>query len=93
MWGWSKKRFLLTLVLSVVVWYGSVVLQVLTGFNNPLSSFFSGQVCKPTGFPIATCVYYAGKGGVSVWMINLVNILLWFWVIHLLWGWFGKQKS
>ena len=86
--NFSKKRLVITLGLSIGVWYGSVILQGVAGYNAPFNLLLS-EPCKLTGFPVATCLY-ANSGTVSVWIVNLINILFWFWVIHLLWGFFGK---
>lgn len=86
--GFSKKRFFITLGLSVVVWYGSVLVQGISGYNAPFNIPFSGSICKVTGFPIATCL-----DGRSVWVVNAINMLFWFWVIHLFWNWFEKRRS
>lgn len=82
------KRFLVVLGLSVVVWYGSVLFQGISGYKAPFNIPFSGSVCKVTGFPIATCLY-----GASVWLVNIINIIFWFWVIHLFVRWMDKGKS
>lgn len=89
MLGFSWKRFLVTLGISVGVWYLTVIVQGITGFRAPFNTLFSSSVCKMTGFPIAECVS-PGPGKVSVWLINIINIFFWFWVIHLFWGWFRR---
>lgn len=88
MFSFTKKRFITTLVLSSVIWYTSVLIQGFTGFNAPYNMLFTSSTCKLTGFPIADCRY-----STSVWLINLINIIFWFWVVHLFWGWFEKGKS
>lgn len=90
MWGINKKKFLITLVFSIVIWFISVLIQGFTGFNAILSIF--GPSCQLTGFPIATCLFN-GPGQFSGWMLSLLNIFFWFWVIHLFWGWFSKPRS
>ncbi len=82
------KKFFITLGLSVVVWFISIIIQGVT-LNNVKFSLFSGSACEITGFPIATCIY--GKNITSLG-IQLFNIFFWFWVIHLFWKWFGKRK-
>lgn len=91
MLGFSKKRFLITLGLSIIIWYISVVVQGISGFNAPFSSLLS-EPCKLTGFPIAICLYPTSRTG-STWLIILINIFLWFWILHLFWGWFSKGNS
>lgn len=94
MLGFSKKRFLITLTLSVVVWVGGVFLQAIWSFKATFSLL--GPSCSLTGFPIAACLYDR-PGQVPAWGIALTNLLVWFWVIHLLWNGFSKygpnQKS
>lgn len=92
MFGFSIKRFLITLGLSVAVWYLSVVIQGITGFRSTFNMLFTSSSCKMTGFPVAECVS-SGPGEISVWLINFINIFFWFWVIHLFWGWVEKGKS
>lgn len=88
MWGFSKKRFLVTLGLSMIMWYISVLIQGITGFRAPLSLPFSASICKVTGFPLAMCIYDK-----SVWIVNIVNIVFWFLVLHFIWKWFGKAQK
>lgn len=91
MWDLSWKKVLITLGLSVVIWYMSVVIQGITSFNAPYNTLFTASSCKMTGFPIVKCIS-PGPGEISIWLINMINIFFWFWVIHLFWGWFNKQK-
>lgn len=90
MLGFSKKRFLLTLGLSILIWYVSVVIQGITGVNAPFGILGSGNVCNLTGFPVAQCIYSSSLG-MSVWVINLINIVIWFWVIHFFWNLFARK--
>ncbi len=93
MWGFSIKRFLITLGLSVGVWLLTVVIQGITLYKVTFSLL--GSSCQLTGFPIAKCVS-GSSGEVPFWVIHIINILFWFWVIHLLWGgvnWFNKSKN
>lgn len=88
MFGFSKKRFFITLGLSVVVWGASGVLQGLLGFSNYFTVFHS---CSLTGYPIALCV--SSNDQAKVILVSVVNIILWFWVMHFIWGWFEKRRS
>lgn len=90
MWGINKKRILVTLFLSIIIWFISVLVQVFTGYNAKLSIF--GPSCQLTGFPIAKCIY-DGQSQLSGWFVALLNLFFWFWVIHLFWGWFSKPRS
>lgn len=82
------KRFFITLGLSILVWYGTVLIQGITGFRAPFNIPFSASICQVTGFPLATCLY-----GKSVWVVNIINMFFWFWVIHLFWKWFKKRGN
>lgn len=86
--GFTKKRFFITLGLSILVWYGSVVAQGISGYNAPFNILFSGSICKVTGFPVVACLY-----GGSVWLVNIINISFWFWVLHFTWHWFDKGRG
>lgn len=86
--GFSKKRFFVTLGLSVGVWVASMVVQGAF-FYKIKFSLFSGSSCEITGFPIANCIY----DGKQALLIQLVNVLFWFFFIHLFWGWVDKRRS
>lgn len=92
MLGFSKKRFFITLGLSVLVWYSTVIIQGVSGFNASYNTLFTSFSCKLTGFPIAECIL-SGPEEVSVWLFNGVNILFWFWVIHFLTNLMFKRTS
>lgn len=89
MWGFNKKRFLITLGLSFLLWLISVVIQVIFSYKTSFSLF--GSTCQLTGFPIARCVYES-KDQLPSWFVVLVNIFLWFWVIHLFWNFVSKKR-
>lgn len=91
MFEFSKKRFFITLGLSIVIWYITVIIQGIVGFNAPFNLLASGSNCQLTGFPIAQCIY-SSSNRISVWLVNLINIMVWFWVIHFLWGLFSKKR-
>jgi hypothetical protein len=76
----SKKRIVLTSLLSVGMWIGSNVYEII---SNPLEgvSFISlGDKCYFTGYPIARCIpeYHL------YWMFILwiVNIFILFFLIN-----------
>jgi len=87
MWGFSKKRFLVTLGISVVIWLISVIVQAFMEAPKYIS-FFTQSKCSATGFPIMDCIK-----GIPEVFIYLINIIFWFWVIHLFWGWLEKRKG
>ncbi len=90
MWGFSKKRFFITLGLSVVVWLVSIMVQFfLKGDNVKYGFFIFSKSCEVTGYPLARCIPDYDKG--QIYLSYLINIFFWFWVIHLLLGkWFKK---
>lgn len=89
MWGFSKKRFLITLGLSVGVWVITALIQAYLTFSKYLGTFSSG--CQVTGYPIDVCTL-RGPNVPAVFII-LINITFWFWVIHLLLRWFAKRRG
>ncbi len=89
MLGFSKKRFLVTLGLSVVVWLVSAVIQAYITFGQYLGTFSSG--CQVTGYPIDVCSLRGPN--IPAILVIFLNIFIWFWGIHLFWGWFQKRES
>jgi len=79
--GFSKKRFLVALGLSVMIWYVTVIIQGITGFRSPFNMLFTSSSCKMTGFPISECVS-SGPEEVSVWLIIFINILFLLQCLH-----------
>ena len=53
MWGFSKKRFFLTLGLSILIWLVSGAIQAMVGFSD---YFKISHACSLTGYPIAFCI-------------------------------------
>lgn len=88
MFGFSWKRFLITLGVSVVVWLVSGMTQALIGFSDYFSIFHS---CSLTGYPIALCV--SSNDQTKVVLISVVNIIIWFWVLHFAWNFFDKRSK
>ncbi|OGE32126.1 hypothetical protein A2631_03345 [Candidatus Daviesbacteria bacterium RIFCSPHIGHO2_01_FULL_44_29] len=86
----TKKRFFVTLVLSFLVWFVSIFVQAFTAYNAPLTLLGSG--CQLTGFPVALCIYTSDIGA-PFWSIHILNVVIWFWVIHFFWGFFSKKKT
>lgn len=84
----SRKRFLITLGLSVVIWIISGLIQALTGFSSYFTIFHK---CTLTGYPIALCIL--SNDLIKISLISIVNILFWFLVVNLLWNWFKKSKT
>ncbi len=92
MWGFSKKRFLITLGISVGLWIISVIVQFLFKSDNVQYGFFIfAKSCEVTGYPIARCIPYYDKG--QIYFTYVINILSWFFVIHLFWNWFDKRSK
>lgn len=92
MLGFSKKRFLITLGLSILIWYVTVIIQGIVGINAPFGILGSGNTCNLTGFPIAQCIYSSNSSSMLVWTINIINVIIWFWVIHFFWNLFSSKK-
>lgn len=89
MWGFSKKRLLITLGLSMVVWLVTAVIQGYSTFSKYIGTFSTG--CQVTGYPIDVCTIQSSY--IPPLLVIFINILLWFWVIHLFWNWFDKSRS
>lgn len=87
MWGFSKKRFLITLGLSVVVWLVSVVIQAYIEAPKYIV-FFTQSKCSATGYPLTQCIK-----NIPEVLVYLINVVFWFWVMHLFGNWFGKKSS
>lgn len=81
------KRFLITLGLSVGMWLITVVIQAYAEAPKYVALLTQSK-CSATGYPVPDCIK-----GIPEIIIYLINITFWFWVIHLLWGWFEKRKS
>lgn len=88
MWGFSWKRFFVTLGLSVGIWMVSMMVQGITGFSDYFNVF--GK-CSLTGYPIPLCIQSNNQFKMA--LISLLNITIWFWIIHLFWGWFEKRQE
>ena len=84
----GMKRFLITLGLSILVWLASTFIQAMLSYKVSFSLF--GSSCQITGFPIAKCLYDS-DGQVPAKAIVLINILIWFWGIHLFWKLFDRR--
>ena len=85
--GFSKKRFFVTLGLSEVVWVISVLIQAFTEAPKYIA-FFTQAKCSATGYPVTSCIKGIPEVG-----IYFINILFWFFIMHLFWGWFDKSRS
>lgn len=90
MWGFSKKRFLIVLGLSVMIWVVSGFVQVFTN-RGEFGSYVFGTGCELTGYPISLCV--SANDRPKLILVIIANVTLWFWVTHLFWNWFNKRSS
>lgn len=88
MFGFSWKRFFITLGLSVVVWLVSGLIQALIGFSDYFTIFHK---CSLTGYPIALCI--SSNNQIKVILVSIINVVIWFWVLHFVWKWFDKRGS
>lgn len=83
----SKKRFFITLGLSVGVWFLSGFIQALTGFSDYFTVFHK---CSLTGYPIALCV--PSNDQMKTVLISGINVFIWFLIIHFIGGLFSKRR-
>ena len=88
--GFSKKRFFLTLGLSILVWLVSGFIQVLTN-KGEFGSYVFGTGCELTGYPIALCI--SSNDRTKFLLVVIANVMLWFWVLHFAWNWFEKRHD
>ncbi len=92
MWGFDRKRFLITLGLSILVWVVTVSIEFFVG-NERVSygMFIFAKSCDLTGYPFAKCIpsYNFGK----LYLFYFLNISFWFLVVNVVWGWFQKIKQ
>lgn len=87
--GFSKKRFFVTLGLSILIWLISGFIQVM--FNKGESgNYLFGSGCEVTGYPLAMCV--SSDNLPLVFLVYVINIVFWFWVIHFFWNIFSKKR-
>lgn len=78
----SKKAIIVLLVLSVVTWFVTRILQTIISYSlNSRGISFSGSNCSATGYPIALCT----DEDISIYMYYLANIVFWFLILWLLW--------
>lgn len=82
MWGFSKKRFLVILGLSVLVWFISGLIQLFDPRDWQYHFSLSGSSCTVTGYPLSKC--YSDYESIKIWGTCLFNIFFWFWIIQLL---------
>jgi hypothetical protein len=90
MWGFTKKRFFVTLGLSLVVWLGSFLIQAVVTYKNYIGTFSSG--CQVTGYPIDICSFSSPSRYPAI-LIIIINLFFWYWIIHLLWSFFIPPKD
>ncbi len=91
MFGFSKKRFLVTLGLSIIVWVITNFMQLFNSNFWPVSFSLLGGSCTVTGYPIALCL--ASYEKTKILLIYFLNITFWFWVLHFSWNWFDKRHN
>lgn len=79
----TKKSFVFILALSVIIWYISRYIIAL--FDVFILKHFAidifGSSCLPTGYPL----FYCADNTLSLTLIGLINILIWFLVIWGVW--------
>ena len=83
-WGWNWKRVLLELLGAVVIWLTSVIMQAVVEAPKYVSLFVQSN-CSATGYPVPVCIEGFGE-----WLSYVLNILFWFLLIHIVFGFFAK---
>lgn len=92
MLGFTLKRFLITLGISVFIWVISIMIQFIFKSDNVQYGFFIfAKSCEVTGYPIAKCIPDYDKG--QIFLTYFINISFWFFIIHLFWGFFQKRSK
>lgn len=91
MWRFNRKRFLVTLGLSVLIWFVSGLIQLFDFRDWEQHFSLLGSSCSVTGYPISRC--YSDHEGIKIWGISLFNIFFWFWTIHLFTGIVFKKSG
>lgn len=84
MWGFSKKRFFVTLGLSILIVLLTSFLTQLYDREDWKLNWLSLSSCAITGYPIKACLYNPGQG--LLISIGLINIAFWFLIINLLYS-------
>ncbi len=85
------KRFFVTLGLSILIWLVSGIAQLILQQDRTLGFFSFGGSCVITGYPIALCI--SSNDQTKFILISVVNVMLWFWVLHFVWKWFDKRNN
>ncbi|RJP46394.1 MAG: hypothetical protein C4584_01680 [Armatimonadetes bacterium] len=85
----SKKRFFITLGLSIFIWLISNIVQLLNVEDWERNFSLLGTSCTITGYPVSRCIDQTQK--IEILSIYLLNIFIWFWIIHLFWNFFQKR--
>jgi len=88
--SFSRKRFFITLGLSVVVWLISAFIQLTSSDGWPGFNLL-GSSCGVTGYPFAFCLSEAQT--LQLFLVYLLNIIFWFWIIHFFTGLLNRQKN
>lgn len=84
MWGFSKKRFLVTVTLSLIIFFISAFIQIYDFEDWKLRGFLNLSSCSGTGYPIKVCLYNSTPG--LLISISLINIIFWFLIISFLYS-------
>lgn len=86
MFRFSKKRFFITLGISVLIWVITVVIQAFLEAPKYVALFMQSQ-CSATGYPFSFC-----SSRTPEFVIYFFNIFFWFWIVHLSWGFFKRPN-
>src|SRR3989338_4135160 len=79
--GFSKKRFFVTLGLSLIIFFFTAYIQIYD-FEDWKLNLLSLSSCSTTGYPVKVCLYNHTQGLLIA--IYLINIAFWFLTINFL---------
>ena len=84
-----KKRFFVTLGMSIFIWLVTCVLEVYGSFARNVATFTTG--CQTTGYPINLCHFEMFRPVPIVLIV--FNIIFWFFMVELLRKLIEKRKA
>lgn len=87
----TKKRFFVVLGISIIIWSVSSFIQIFVVDGWQLGFSLLGGSCTVTGYPLAFCL--PEQQWLKVKGLYAVNIVFWFWAVHLSWRRFKKRTD
>lgn len=85
--GFSKKRVVISLIISIVIWLITVFIQAVNEAPRYVA-MLSQSDCPATGYPLTQCI----KNIPNI-LVYGINIFFWFWVIHFFYGFFTRKRN